>query len=265
MFLRSVSLSFQIGAYPRNREQLATLGRLELTRPVTFIVGDNGTGKSTFLEALARKMRLPAIGANDVAQDKTLAGIEPLCEEMKLVFSRKPPRGFFLRAEDFFGFTRRISALQDEMRQEIARVDEEYKDRSLFTRNQARMAFAGSLQDMVSRYGVDPDARSHGENFLSLFRTRIVPGGFYILDEPETPLSPMRQLTLLSMLMQREGDSQFLIATHSPILMAYPDAEILCFDQAPVRSVPWDELPHVSLTRDFLKAPERYLKHLRDE
>ncbi len=127
----------------------------------------------------------------------------------------------------------------------------------------AEAPIATSLHEMEARYGVNLDANSHGESFLALFKARIVPGGLYLLDEPEAPLSPQSQLGLMAMLrdMTAQG-SQFIIATHSPILLAFPDATIYSFDQPPVRRVPYGELEHVLLTRDFLASPERFLRHL---
>ena len=116
---------------------------------------------------------------------------------------------------------------------------------------------------MEQRYGGDLDARSHGEGFLTLFKSRFVPGGLYLLDEPEAPLSPQSQLALMVMLAEMlERDAQFIIATHSPILMAYPGATIYMFDSPPIRRVAYDELEHVALTRDFLNDPAPFLNHL---
>ena len=109
----------------------------------------------------------------------------------------------------------------------------------------------------------DPDAASHGETFLALMQTRLKPGGLYLLDEPETPLSPQRQLALLS-LMKRcvAEDCQFIVATHSPILMALPGAAIWLFEGGRIRPVAWDETEHVALTRAFLASPGRFLDKL---
>ena len=101
------------------------------------------------------------------------------------------------------------------------------------------------------------------ESFLTLFQARFVPGGLYLLDEPEAALSPLRQLGFLSMLKEMLAqDAQFIIATHSPILMAYPKATILSFDHAPLQPVSYDDLEHVTLTRDFLNNPAAFLRHL---
>ncbi len=116
---------------------------------------------------------------------------------------------------------------------------------------------------MIERYGEDLDANSHGESFLKLFRSRFVPAGLYLLDEPEAPLSPQRQLALLSMLKEMVAEqAQFIIATHSPILMAYPEAQILSFASHPVSEVSSENVEHVSLTRAFLNNPNSFLRHL---
>ena len=116
---------------------------------------------------------------------------------------------------------------------------------------------------MEVRYGVDLDANSHGQSFLKLFQSRFVPGGLYLLDEPEAPLSPQSQLAFLAMLKDMVAqESQFIIATHSPIILAFPEATIYSFDAIPVRCVAYESLEHVSLTRDFLASPERFLRHL---
>jgi predicted ATPase len=113
-------------------------------------------------------------------------------------------------------------------------------------------------------YGDDLDAYSHGESYFTLFQARFRPGGLYLLDEPEAPLSPLRQIALLSMLkgMIEEGGAQFIIATHSPILMAYPGAAILSFDGGALHPVAYAEVEHVAVTRAFLQSPERFLRHL---
>jgi len=246
-----------------NLPGILSLDEMPFSSPVTLFVGENGSGKSTLLEALARTLALPAIGADDTARDATLRSVDPLAHSLRLTFSRKPPRGFFLRAEDFFGFTRRVSRMQDELRADLARVEEEYAGCSEFTKGQAKMAYASSLAELNERYGVDPDAQSHGESFLSLFHSRIQPGGLYLLDEPEAPLSPISQLSLISLILEREKDSQFIIATHSPMLMAYPGASIWCFDDAPPVCRTYDQLENIQLMKDFLNQPERYINRLR--
>ena len=122
---------------------------------------------------------------------------------------------------------------------------------------------ASSLAAMERRYGADLDANSHGQSFLKLFQSRFVPGGLYLLDEPEAPLSPQSQLALLAMIGDMVGqDAQFIIATHSPMLLAFPDAQIYSFDTTPVEVVAYEQLDHVRITRDFLNAPQRFLNQI---
>jgi predicted ATPase len=116
---------------------------------------------------------------------------------------------------------------------------------------------------MERRYGIDLDANSHGQSFLKLFGARFVPGGLYLLDEPEAPLSPTSQLALIALIGDMlKQDAQFIIATHSPILLGFPDAVIYSCDRAPIEAVPYEELDHVVITRDFLNSRERFLKYL---
>ena len=148
----------------------------------------------------------------------------------------------------------------------LRELEEEYRaqDRSARALGLAQGPMRASLADMERRYGIDLDANSHGQSFLKLFQSRFVPGGLYLLDEPEAPLSPQSQLALLAMLSDMvTQDAQFIVATHSPILLAFPHARIYSFDHAPLRAVAYEELDHVALTRDFLNDPGRYLRRLQ--
>ena len=251
--------------FPFNVPTIRTLEALRFDSAVTFFVGENGSGKSTLLEGIAAAARLPAIGSADLESDLTLGAQLELARALRLVWSRKTSRGFFLRAEDFFGFAKRLSTMRGEFLERIRQLEVEYADRSAVAKALAMGPAHASLADMERRYGVDLDANSHGQSFLRLFRSRFVPDGLYLLDEPEAPLSPQSQLGLMTMIqdMLAEG-AQFIIATHSPILLAYHGATIYSFDQAPATVVPYDELDHVVLTREFLNAPERYLRALRN-
>jgi predicted ATPase len=242
---------------------LQALERLEFTTPVTFFVGENGSGKSTLLETLASAVGSIVVGSESVNTDYTLAAVRKLSLHVRLAWNKKTSKGFFLRAEDFFGYAKKMAQLRAGLEEDLKAVDEEYQDRSETARSYARMPYAGQLADMQNRYGDGLDSRSHGESFLALFQNRFVPGGLYLLDEPEAPLSPLRQIGLISLLKQMiDQEAQFIIATHSPILLAFPGATIFSFDQLPVRQVEYNELEHVSLTRAFLNNPESFLKHL---
>jgi predicted ATPase len=249
--------------FPFSVPSLASLTEIRFASPVTFLVGENCSGKSTFLEALAAAAGSIAVGSSDIGNDETMGAARSVARHLKLAWKRRTHRGFFLRAEDFFGYAKRMAQLRAEMEAEIVAVERDYKGRSEHAKGLAKMPYAGSLHALRQRYGEGLDAQSHGESFLALFQSRFVPDGLYLLDEPEAPLSPLRQVGFLSLLKEMVAqDAQFVIATHSPILMAFPGATILSFDQTPVGPVPWDELEHVSVTRSFLNAPEAYLRHL---
>jgi predicted ATPase len=250
-------------AFPFNVPVIRSLTELSFDSPLTFFVGENGSGKSTLLEGIALAAGLPTVGGAAAAADITLDAQRQLGRALKLVWNRRTRKGFFLRAEDFFGFTKQLSKLRSELQQRMTELEDEYKDRSAYAKGLAQGPMSASLADMERRYGVDLDANSHGQSFLKLFQSRLVPGGLYLLDEPEAPLSPQSQLALIAMLSDMiTRDAQFIIATHSPILLAFPGARIYNFDETPVAQVEYSALEHVALTRDFLNDPERFLRRL---
>ncbi len=252
--------------FPFSVPAIRTMETLDLDCPVTLFVGENGSGKSTVLESLAVATSLPAVGSGAVARDPTLRAQRRLADTLRLVWGRRTHRGFFLRAEDFFGFQKSLAAQRAEHEAELQRLDQELKGASPLARNLAMGVHRGSIGELTSRYGEDPDARSHGEAFLDLFRARLVPQGLYLLDEPEAALSPESQLAFLSMIRDAvEEGGQFVIATHSPILMAVPGARIYSFDGGRIHEERFEDLEAVTLVRDFLQAPDRFLRHLWPE
>lgn len=252
--------------FPFTVPTIASLDALDLDAPVTCFVGENGSGKSTLLEAIAIAAGLPSVGSADRAQDDpTLAEQQWLARALKLSWRRRSFRGFFLRAEDFFGFQLQLMSERSTLEAELKRIDAEYEDRSAHAKTLAMGPMRASLADMERRYGADPDARSHGEAFLNFFQQRLVPSGLYLMDEPEAALSPQRQLALLALMFELVDEgAQFIVATHSPLLLAYPGARIYSFDSTPIEPIAWDETDHVRLTRDFLANPERFLRQLRE-
>lgn len=266
LHLRSIRLNppieSQAERFPFSIPVIRSLESLEFRSPVTIFVGENGSGKSTLIEAIALAASLAVVGSEDLGRDRTLAHVRPLADCLRLTWNRRTRRGFFLRAEDFFGYARRMAQVRQEMEAELRRVEDEYRDKPEAI-DYARMPFARELGEVKQRYGEGLDNASHGESFLTLFQSRFVPEGLYLLDEPEAPLSPVRQLALIAAIRQMvEQQSQFILATHSPILMAIPGAQILSFDGAAIHPVEYDELEHVTLTRDFLNDPQAFLRHL---
>jgi predicted ATPase len=264
--LRSVRLKrppADNSVFPFSVPVIRHLAPLDIAPTVTFLVGENGSGKSTLLEGIAAAVGLPAIASESVDRDTTLDAQRSLGNALGLTWNRKVSRGFFLRAEDFFGFTKALTRMRAEFLAELGAIEAQYAGRSEYAKGLAMGPAAASLADMERRYGVNLDANSHGQSFLKLFQSRFVPRGLYLLDEPEAPLSPQSQLGLMAMIGDMvKRDGQFIIATHSPILLGFPGATIYSCDQVPVASVAYEELEHVVITRDFLNARERFLKHL---
>ncbi|MEP6492687.1 MAG: AAA family ATPase [bacterium] len=265
--LRSISLKApsaeSLARFPFSVPIIRHLEQLDVGVPVTFLVGENGSGKSTLLEGIALAANLPTVGSESVDRDASLAAQRTLAKALRLVWNRRVRRGFFLRAEDFFGFTKALGKLRTELLERLGELEGEYADRSAWAKGLAAGPSKASLAELERRYGVNLDENSHGQSFLKLFQARFVPGGLYLLDEPEAPLSPQSQLALIAMIGDMiKQDAQFIIATHSPILLGFPNATIYNCDRVPIERAKFEELDHVVITRDFLNAPERYLRHL---
>jgi predicted ATPase len=251
------------GGFPFTVPVIQSLGFLDLAASVCLFVGENGSGKSTLLESLAISAGLQAIGSGSLAMDPTLDAQRRLADGLRLVWRGRTHRGFFLRAEDFFGFQKALVANRLVHEAELRRLDGELKDASPLARGLAMGVHKGSIRELTHRYGEDPDARSHGEAFLELFKARLVPEGLFLLDEPEAALSPQSQLAFLSLVHEAvENGGQFIIATHSPILMAIPGARIFSFDDGSIGVDAFENLESVTLVREFLQSPQRFLRHL---
>ena len=243
--------------YPFNPDVIQNFQSLKLTTPITLIVGDNGSGKTTLLEGIAAAADCVLISGEHMELDRSLSPAFELADELKLIWSVKTRNGFFFRASDFITYTRSVARIRDEAREKVIEI------RQRNPHSLEVLPYARTYNELKELYGEGLEKRSHGESFLDLFQARFRPNGFYILDEPEAPLSPNKQLTLLVMLhnMAKQG-ARFLISTHSPILMAYPGATLLEIQEGELVEVTFNEIEHVRMTKDFLDAPERYLRHL---
>ncbi|PAD35795.1 AAA family ATPase [Terribacillus saccharophilus] len=234
MFLKRVKLlqenSYNSNAYPFTIPALQQLNELDFKKPVTFFVGENGSGKSTLMEAIADLCGFNTAGGGRNNTYDLEASEAALSDHIRLSWLPKVTKGFFLRAESFYHFASHIDDI-------------------------------GSIQ---AYGGKSLHHQSHGEAFLSLFQNRFGGKAIYLLDEPEAALSPQRQLTFLRIIhdLEKTGEVQFIIATHSPILLGYPGAEILHFSEDGIRSMVYEETEHYQITRGFLENREGYLKHL---
>ena len=226
--------------YPFNIPAVHDFEELEFAQPVTFLIGENGSGKSTLLEAIAVAYGLNAEGGSRNFGFSTRASHSALKDYLRLTKSPRRVRdSFFLRAESYFNVATTIEALDDD-------------------------PLAGP--PIINAYGGRSlHEQSHCESFFALFTKRLRGQGFYIFDEPEAALSPTRQLAFLTRLHDLVGDgSQFIIATHSPILMAYPQAAIYLLADGPPALVPYRETEHYRVTRNFLTRTGQMLDILLD-
>lgn len=266
LLLRSVekkNLLNNAGIFPFTVPSIRSFEKITFDKPVTFLVGENGSGKSTFLEALAGAIGSTTVGSESVLQDETLKLVRQLSNQLKLVWSKKTNRGFFMRSEDFFGYVKLLQLEKQRLQRDLSDVEDEYKNRTKFAKDLASLPYKRELQEMENYYGDGLDNNSHGEAYFTLFKSRFNGEGVYLLDEPEAPLSPMRQMSFITMLhMMIEKGAQFIIATHSPIILAYPDSVILSFDDGNIEQVAYENLDHVIITRSFLDNPQVYLKKL---
>ncbi len=234
VFLRSAELrrdqvpSFD--AYPFSLPIIRDFERLDFHREVTFFVGENGSGKSTLIEAIAVAAGFNAEGGSQNFNFATRRTESELHKYLQLVRGvRRPKAGYFLRAESFFNVA---SAIDD-------------------------------LNAQDSHGGTSLHAMSHGESFLALVKHRFWANGLYLLDEPEAALSPQRQLALLKLMHDLVRQKcQFVVSTHSPLLLAYPGARIYHLSDKGIETVEYEETEHYALTRDFLLNRERYLSRL---
>lgn len=220
--------------YPFNIPSLQDLQELEFPTNVTFFVGENGSGKSTLLEAIADRCDFNTAGGGRQNLYEVHKAESSLGEYIRLSWMPKISNGFFLRSETFYQFASHIDLIEDPRRYN---------------------AFGGkSLHH-----------QSHGESFLALFMNRFKGKAIYLLDEPEAALSPTRQLSLLKIMKDLEHEAQFIIATHSPILLGYPNATIYSFDNGEIDTIRYKDSIHYIVTKRFLDAPQTILSELFDE
>ncbi|HWD87511.1 MAG TPA: AAA family ATPase [Mucilaginibacter sp.] len=241
-FLSHISIPpLNPNSYPGNIPCFTNGLRLQLKSNVTFFVGENGSGKSTLLEGIAEQCGFNLRGGNRNHNLNTgwrFEGYEtPMARALHLGWTPKRiTEGFFMRAESFFNFASYI----DELAQDDGRILGAYGGRSLHQ-------------------------QSHGESFLALFNNQFE-SGIYLLDEPEAALSPARILAFMAVIhrLEQSGRAQFIIATHSPMLICYPGATIYQFGEAGVNETTYEDTEHFYLTKSFLENPKAYLRYLTE-
>ncbi len=224
-------------SYPFSIPTINHLNELSLRSRICFLAGENGTGKSTLLEAIAAHYGFGPEGGNrNFLNDSTESNhsIDPLRRALRLSFDKRTGAGFFLRAESFFNVASHID-------------------------NIAASAFYG---------GQSLHTRSHGESFFTLLELKFRRNGLFLLDEPEAALSPQRQLAFLILIhdvLRKHKDAQFIISSHSPVLLGYPGAQILSFDDGRIHEITYEETAPLQIVRRFLNYRESFLDELFKE
>lgn len=219
--------------YPFTIAALQHLHTLDLPTNVTFFIGENGSGKSTLLEAIADLCEFNTAGGNRNHVYDVHAAQSDLSDYLRLSWAQKMKNGFFLRAESFYQFASYVDHIEDPRRYD---------------------SFGGKSLHQ----------QSHGEAFFSLFNNAFNKKAIYLLDEPEAALSPTRQLSLMRLMKDLEQEAQFIIATHSPLLLGYPGATIFDFDHE-LTPVAYEDTLHYVLTKRFMNARERVLAELFED
>jgi predicted ATPase len=212
--------------------------RLDFDKNVTFLIGENGSGKSTIIEALALNCGFNVEGGTRNFSFSTNNTHSDLNEHLIVSKGKHFKDGFFLRAESFYNVASYIDELDK----------------------------GGGGRPIIDSYGgVSLHLQSHGESFMALIRNRFSGNGLYLLDEPEAAISPERLMQLLVRIHDLEENSQFIISTHSPILMSYPNARIYELGDEGIRPVEYRETRHYRITKDFIERPEMMYRYLFEE
>lgn len=223
---------------------------------VTFIVGENGSGKSTFLDLVAG-----LIGASRIGDLRKSTFQEEDISQFRMVSTGRNVRPFYFKAEDFVLYLDYIREVKRSSREEIERI--EATDRTPYSKSLMKLPHQSSLHGVDALYDQDILMRSHGERFLDFFDGRLRSDNLYLLDEPEVPLSVTNQLVLMSRIRDALArNCQFIIATHSPVLLAYPGAAIYIIEDDAFKKTSYEDLESVSLMRAFLNRPATFMKEL---
>ncbi len=260
-FLKSFSInSGKKNPFPFNISAVQFATHVPLSKQVTIFIGDNGCGKSTLLETIALKLNLPLISGfiSPGAGFEAAGLLQPF---LQIEYQRQTHKGFFFRAEDFSDFVNSVENEQRKIREDLHELKGVVDD-SIIKEMSDNMNY--KLFRMRKDYGENIQAYSHGEAYLKILQTRIGDKGIFLLDEPEAALSPIKQLSLIFFIAEvlKSHNTQFIISTHSPILMGIPGALLYEIKEDGMNEVRYEETEHYRITKTFLNNPDLYLREL---
>jgi len=259
--LRKVKESDENSIYPLSIPLFRNMERLEFTKPVTIIVGENGTGKTTLLEILALKLDAIRIGGSTAGDSPKLSHIKAADRAFRLEMLKKPRRNFFFQAEDFIRYIDNLHEMKQDSLRALDNIQTEYSQRSSYAKGLASMPYYTTLNEIENMYDGDIAEKSHGEGFIEFFGSRIIEDGLYLLDEPEAALSPFNQLVTLNLVSEAERNNcQIVISTHSPVLTAYPGACIYEIKDGFIHETKYDEIESIRFLKSFLNNKDNYLR-----
>ena len=234
--------------------------------PVTILVGDNGSGKSTCLEMIAMELKLHRIMQHTGLHQTLEEDLKHALKDMEIKVKRNRPKGFMFSSEDFTSYIHYLENEKREATKELKRVNQEYQHKSMLSQQLAKAPFSKTIYEINKLYDRNLLTSSHGEAYLSFFQSRVHDNEFYVLDEPETPLSIQNQLTLLAIIDEGvKRGCQFVISTHSPIIMSIPYAKIYELKDSTVQPIRYEEIESVKLMHDFMLNKELFFKYLYKE
>jgi predicted ATPase len=264
-YIRSVSVATgKTQPFPFSIPAIQFARKINMAQPITIFIGDNGCGKSTLLESIALKMKLPLIGGHINAEmDPSFEAAVALQDYVDIEWGRQTYNGFFFRAEDFSDF---IYQTEDNQHMIDREMEELRATMDPKTFKQFTEGMNTKMKLMRREYGDNMQAYSHGEAYLKIMHMRIQRKGVYILDEPEAALSPIKQLSLIALILDiiKKEQVQFVIATHSPIVMGIPGACLYEIKEAEgIAKVNFRDTEHYRITRSFLEDPDQYLRYLQ--
>lgn len=262
--LKIISKDYNIDQYPFNLKLFRGFESIDFTSPLTIIMGDNGSGKSTLINLLGEKIDAVKF-KHKYSNTLSESLIKDASKHFKLSMTSHPKKRFLFQGEAFTHYLGQINDFKEDASISLEEIETDYENRSQYSKKLARMPHERNLYEVNNLYDKDLNKLSHGQSFLEFFSKRISNNGLFLIDEPEAALSMENQLVFLNILSNSiESNSQIIISTHSPIIAAYPGAQILEIRNDIINHVQYDDIRSISFLKSFLENRVGYLRYLKN-